>query len=160
MKKIPFSEGKFILHMIIYVMVFLFSLYMVNATWNYCGPHRMLLNSLVTILVSQWIIYPGIFFWVLYRKDRNTMFFMDESTGDISYHNNNEEMYFNKKDVYEIQYCRPFINTTLSDYSKLRLLSGKEIVVSCFIPINRMFRKHKCKRTSRQVFWITDIIKG
>jgi len=85
---------------------------------------------------------------------------MDESTGDIRYHHNNEEMYFNKKDVYEIQYCRPFINTTLSDYSKLRLSSGKEIVVSCFIPINRMFRKHKCKRTSRQVFWITDIIKG
>lgn len=160
MKKISFSGGTFILYVMIYVIVFLFSLYIVNATWNDSGPRRILLYSLITILVFQWIIYPGIFFWVLYRKDRNTLFFMDESTGDIRYHNNNEEMYFNKKDVYEIQYCRPFINTTLSDYSKLRLLSGKVIVVSCFIPINRMFRKHKCKRTYRQVYWITDIIKG
>jgi hypothetical protein len=159
MIKISFSGGTFILYVIIYVIVFLFSLYIVNAMWIYSGPHQMLLYSLITILVSQWIIYPGIFFWVLYRKDRNTLFFMDESTGDIRYHNNNQEMYFNKKDVYEIQKCRPFISTTLSDYSKLRLLSGKEIVVSCFIPINKLFKRHKCKRSYRQVYWINDIIK-
>lgn len=112
------------------------------------------------MFVFQWIIYPIVLFIVLYKKDKDTLFIIDETTGDIQYRNKEEIINFNKNDVYEIQYCIPFMRTTFSDYSKLRLLSGKEIVVSFFVPVNKILSKNKIKRTSKYVFWINEIFKS
>lgn len=163
MKKIALSKSKFNIYLIIIIIQLLFSLFiticLTICIWK--NSHYQGIFFFLTIMfVFQWIIYPIVLFIVLYKKDKDTLFIIDETTGDIQYRNKEEIINFNKNDVYEIQYCILFMRTTFSDYSKLRLLSGKEIVVSFFVPVNKILSKNKIKRTSKYVFWINEIFKS
>lgn len=157
MKKIVFSNSRFLLHSLTVILLLFISFFCAMAIIKYGGNfHFFLLIFLSVIIAFLGAIYPLLFIVLLYKKDKNTVLFYDKNTGDIHY-TNAESIHFNINEISKIEECLPFLKTTLTYYTILRLTTGKRIIISCFVPIRKMLSHSTAKINVRHIYWIKDL---